>query len=596
MAARRDRFSWDHPVLITFLIIAVVAAMSLAAEVLKPLALAVLLSFALAPVARFLEHRGLPRFPAVALTVVLSLGLLGGVCYVVGQQLVGLAEELPRNQERIVAKIRSMRPAPNRKLERVQEAGKQIAEEIATQPKVDNVSNVRVVNESTWHEKLGSAVGAPLEYLGTGAFVLILVLFIMMNREDLRDRIIQLFGQRRLTLTTRTLDEADQRISRYLATFALVNSTYGVIIGIGLWAFGVKYAILWGFLAAVFRFIPYVGPAAAFALPLVYSIATAETWRQPLEVVALFGVIEALANSFLEPIIYGKTTGVSALGLLVAAMFWTWLWGMLGLLLSTPMTVCLAVLGKYVPSLSFFATLLGEEAELSTAVRFYQRLLALDQDGATEVVDEELKKKPPAEVFDEVLIPAMSRAERDAARDELDEREVAFMWRVIGDIVDDVGDQPAALEPPATAGSKVVGVATNDEADALVLRMLGRLLAPSGVEFEILGPAETPLKLAERLAELDPTVAVLSHLPPGGLTPARYLVRRLRARFPKLPLVVGRWGESGDSAGAAEGLTEVGATRVVFSLVDARARVLALIAPEAPTPAVPLPEPAGASS
>ncbi|HWE37964.1 MAG TPA: AI-2E family transporter [Isosphaeraceae bacterium] len=594
MASRRDRFSWDHPVIITFLIIAVVAAMALAAEVLKPLALAVLLSFALAPVARFLEHRGLPRFPAVASTVVLSLGLLGGVSYVVGQQLFDLAEELPKNQRRIVDKIRSMRPAPNKKFEKVQEAGKQIAEEIATPPKAEDVTNVRIVNESTWHERLGTAVGAPLEYLGTGAFVLILVLFLMMNRQDLRDRIIQLFGQRRLTLTTRTLDEADQRISRYLATFATVNSTYGLIIGLGLWAFGVKYAILWGFLAAVFRFIPYVGPAAAFVLPLAYSIATADGWRQPLEVAALFGVVETLANSFLEPIIYGRSTGVSALGLLVAAMFWTWLWGILGLLLSTPMTVCLAVLGKYVPSLSFFATLLGEDSELSPAVRFYQRLLALDQDGATEVVDEELKRRPPAEVVDEVLVPALSRAERDAAHDELDDREIAFIWRVVGDIIDDVGDLPEGLEPTATAGAKVVGVATNDEADALVLRMLGRLLAPSGCAFEILGEADSPLKLAERLTELDPAVVVLSHLPPSGLTPARYLVRRLRARFPKLPLVVGRWGEAGDSAGAAERLVEVGASRVVFSIADARDRVLTLIAPET-TADGPVPQPAGAA-
>ena len=209
----------------------------------------------------------------------------------------------------------------------------------------------------------------------------------LMGREDLSDRIVGLFGHRQVSLTTRTMEEIGQRISRYLATFALVNSGFGLVIGVGLWLIGVPFAVLWGCLAAMLRFIPYVGPAVAFVLPLVFSFAHFPGWTQPLEVVALFAVVEVALNSFLEPVIYGKTTGVSALGLLVAAMFWTWLWGTMGLLLSTPLTVCLAVLGKYVPSLRFFAALLGEEAELEPDVRLYQRLVALDRDGATEVVD-----------------------------------------------------------------------------------------------------------------------------------------------------------------------------------------------------------------
>ena len=314
--------------------------------------------------------------------------------------------------------------------------------QVAETKKQPNVMNVAVISRSGFRDRLVDSVGPYLEFLGVGSFVLILVLFILMNREDLRDRITQIFGRRSITLTTRTMDEVGSRISRYLGMFVLVNSTYGLIIGIGLAIIGVPYAVLWGFLAAALRFIPYVGPATALILPLVFSIARFPGWLVPLEVLGLFGVLEVAANSFLEPVIYGKTTGVSALGLLVAAMFWTWLWGMLGLLLSTPLTVCLAVMGKYVPSLEIFSKLLGEEAELDQDVRFYQRLLALDQDGAGEIVDEAAKTQARAEVYDKILIPTLSQAERDFARGEIDEREQAFIWRVTRDVLEDLGGTP----------------------------------------------------------------------------------------------------------------------------------------------------------
>jgi hypothetical protein len=302
-------------------------------------------------------------------------------------------------------------------------------------------------------------------------------------------------------------------------------------------------------------------------------------------VIGLFAVVETALNSFLEPIIYGKTTGVSALGLLVAAMFWTWLWGTLGLLLSTPLTVCLAVLGKYVPSLSFFATLLGEEAELEPDVRFYQRLVALDQEGAMAFIEEESKRIPRVEIFDTILVPALSRAERDAARDELDEKEQAFVWRVVGEVLDAMEDTPEFSLAAATASKPVdgkppepvtvLGLAVEDTADALVLRMLAQLVEPAGFTLETEAEVESPLEVVERVADRSPRLVIISHLPPGGLTQARYLVRRLRARFADLPLLVGRWGESGGSAAAAERLVGVGATAVLFNLADARDRIIA---------------------
>jgi len=637
---RRKASVMSHPVVVTFLIMAIVGAMSIAAEVLKPLALSVLLSFALTPLATLLERRlRLPRAAAVVTTVLLALGTIGGIGYVVVEQLDVLAKRLPDVQPNIEKKLQifhsdkksglaqgaKMLGEVAKKLDAPD--ARQTAEHVAGAAAVKPVPpgdqeakgppageapaatetaesrpkggplDVRVVQQPSFRERLQGAVGPYLEFLGVGSFVLILVLFMLMNREDLRDRIVSLFGHSRVSLTTRTMDEIGQRISRYLATFALVNSGFGLVVGLGLKAIGLEYAVLWGCLAALMRFIPYVGPAVAFALPLIYSVAFFPGWVQPVMVFVLFAVIETALNSFLEPVIYGKTTGVSALGLLVAAMFWTWLWGLLGILLSTPLTVCLAVLGKYVPSLGVFATMLGEEADLEPEVRFYQRLVALDSDGAEQVLEEALKTTPRVEVFDAILVPAMSRAERDASAGNLEEQDLAFIWRVIGDMLDELeGTAEITLASVASANAAsaadhshapaaaLLGVSADDASDALVLRMLAQVLGASGLTMEVVTEAETPMQLAERVAKSDPPMVVLSHLPPEGLTAARYQVRRLRARFADLPIMVGRWGATGNTAAASERLTTMGATHVAVSLAGARDLILGKLAP-APAPA-----------
>ena len=421
----------------------------------------------------------------------------------------------------------------------------------------------------------------------TAFIVLILLLFLMINRESMSDRITQLFGQGKISLTTRTTAEVGQRISKYLTIFASMNTAMGIIVGLGCWAIGIEYAVLWGFLAGALRFIPYAGPATAFALPLLFSIAAYDGWHKPLMLVALYLVLEVAANMALEPIIYGKTTGVSALALLVAAMFWTWLWGPIGLLLSTPLTVSLAVLGKYVPSLHFFATFLHEDIELDPSVRFYQRLLAGDQDGAMAVIDELLKEKPRAELFDQVVIPTLSMAERDHARDEIDDRQMAFIHRATNVVLEDLADEPeitlktlaretevqaadTGVAQTSAAPVKILALPAHDETDALVLHLLDLLLKPTGVDLEIGAVDASPLAVVERIASEEPDLVLISHLPPDGLTAARYLVRRVRARFPKLPIAVGRWDHDSEGEAAAASLTKVGATTVFNSLGDAR--------------------------
>ncbi len=611
MAEQRKVSTLADPFKITILIFSIIAFMYFAGEVLKPLALSVLLSFALAPVARLLERARVPRAAAVVLTVLLSLGLLAGIGYVVGQQLTSLANRLPNYQENIEAKLSGlMKPGQESTTDRLKHMAEHVTAKIEESPTSEPqggvpIQKVEVVTQPWFQDRLRSSLGPYLEFLGVSSFVLILVLFMLMGRDELNDRIVSLFGHRQVTVTTRTMQEIGQRISRYLAMFAMVNTGFGLVIGLGLWLIGVDYAVLWGCLAAMLRFIPYVGPAVAFALPLVFSFARFPGWAAPLEVVALFAVVEVGLNSFLEPVIYGRTTGISALGLLVAAMFWTWLWGTLGLLLSTPLTVCMAVLGKYVPNLWFFATLLGEEAELEPDVRLYQRLVALDRERAFDVVDKEIQDKPRAEVFDQVLIPVLARAERDMARGELGDAERDFVWSAVDEILDKLEGMPDASVSspvagndgkhelngivPATSPVPLVGLAVQDTSDTLMLRMLGQLVSSLGCTLEIITDTDSSLQVTERVSEHSPKLIVMSVLPREGLSLGRYLLRQLRIRFADTPMiVVSRWSRPDDLARDSAKLVELGATDVVGTLAEASDRIQKLVFSEQKTaPTVP---------
>lgn len=611
VASSRKAFSMDHPVVILFVSIAVVASMGLAAEFLKPLALAVLLAFALSPFARFFERRGLPRTPAVVLTVLIALVGLSGIGYVVVTQLNDLAGQLskPENKARIDRKLSLLHPNPASNLAKLEQTVKGAAKSLQALPDEsgpisskeskpeklagaktvtgEKIQMVEVVNAPKFREQLETAVGPFIEFLTVSSFILILVLFMMVGRNDLGDRIVSLFGGRQISMTTRTMHEVGDRIGRYLATNAMVNACFGLVIGIGVYLIGLPFGALWGVMAALLRFVPYVGTVIAFALPTFFALATSDDWTKAIEVAGLFLVIEMALNSFLEPIIYGKTTGVSALGLLVAAMFWTWLWGVWGLILATPMTVALAVMGKYVPALAFFSKILGEEPDLSPDVRYYQKLIALDEDGASEIIEEAAKAKPRIEVYETILLPALARAERDFSRDEIDERVQAFVWRVSERIIDDLAVVPmveiSATKDATRNGDKpfeVVGVRAEDRSDFLALKMLGQVLDPAVCRLTIRSNEETPLEMAEAIATASPGLVILSHMPPSGLTNARYLVRRLHARLGTLPIVVGRWTEGGQSESTAERLTAAGASSVIFSLTEARDRILAAVQPK----------------
>ena len=359
---------------------AIVFIMYVAAEVLKPLALAILLSFILAPFVQWLVRRGLPRSSSVALVLILVFTVLGGVTYVVGGQFASLADQLPTYQANIQKKLVALRPQNDSALDKARKAVSSI--ESSLRPaEANNATPVRVVSENATVAQLQSVLGPFHLALAFGGVVLLLLVFVLIESNDISDRIVQMVGWGKIGVTTKTMTQIGHVLSRYLATLALFNLAFGVVIGLGLWALGLPSPALWGLLAAVLRFVPYLGTIVSFSLPEIISIAHFPGWTQPILVIALFGGAELIANS-IEPLVYGKSTGISPIGLLVAALFWTWLWGGLGLLLANALTVCLAVVGQSTPGLGFLGTLLRHEVEVADDLRWYQRVLHRDQDGA----------------------------------------------------------------------------------------------------------------------------------------------------------------------------------------------------------------------
>jgi predicted PurR-regulated permease PerM len=576
-----------------------VAGMYLAAEFLQPVAIAVLLTFILVPLVKFLERLRIPRAVAIFFSLGLVFALSGGVAYLVGRQFLSLADHLPEYEKNVSAKLDKFRldgegTSPITKAKNVIE---DVQKKIGPSSEGGTGDVVHVIQEQTAFERVEAVLRPFHNILGLVGIILFLSFFLLLQHDEVANRIVQLFGKGRVSTTTQSMSQITHRLSRYLSTLALVNASVGTIIAVGLWAIGIPYNVLWGTLMGLLRFVPYIGPLLGFSFPVLFSLAYFAGWTQPLMVAGLFFAVESVAN-FLEPIIYGKSTGVSAVGLLIAAMFWTWLWGPLGLLLSTPITVCLLVIGKHIPGLEFLGILLGEEHEFGDNLKLYQQLLRHDYDGAVTFLDNILETHPPEYVFDEVVIPAMSRATQDRARGILDPGDLDSALTALRRWLDELDQEglpirttensaDAAesadgrlLDPAVEAASgqdsnrKVVGVAANGAADELVLRMIKLLLGHAGSRMTIIENDDSTLKLSERVGEEEPDLILLSYVPPVRLTAARYLMRRLRAQLAQVPLCVGYWDATADPTESVESLRKVGVYRVARTVLAARDLIL----------------------
>ncbi len=546
----------------------VVAALYFAQAVLIPIALAILLAFLLSPIVEALQKRGLGTAAPAFLVVSASLVLLGGLAIFVSLQVRSLVEQLPSYKDNILEKVATLRDAQDGPISDVaQETLQEIAGELDGDDATVEKEPLPVTIEQQSSPVL-RRLPTIIEALAAGGLVIVLVLFLLLGRKQLRDRLIFFFGRRHLTVTTKALDEAGARISRYLLMQALVNGGFGICLGIALFALGVDYALLWGFFGAVLRFIPYVGPWLAAAMPITLSLAIFPGWNRPLLVIGVYILLELATNMLVEPLVYGKSAGVSAVALLVAIAFWTWLWGPIGMLLATPLTVCLFVIGKYVPQLEYIALLMGDEPVSQPDVKFYQRLLAKDEDEALQIVETFQHTGSPEEVPDALLLPALVAAKRDHGKGRIDDDDMHFVLRATHRILE-------TLECSSAPGDElperplVLGCPASDESDLVALQMLQCLVRRAGrCELELLG---NDMLISEAITLIDrrkPAVICIGSLPPGGLSRALHLCKRLRAHDAEVRIVVGRWGL--DEAAHAGLLLDGGADRAATTLLETR--------------------------
>ncbi|MEO6066198.1 MAG: AI-2E family transporter, partial [Lysobacterales bacterium] len=403
-----------------------------ARPVLIPVALAILITFLLAPVVTWLTRRRFGRVPSATLVTLAALSITVLVGWAIARQVGSLLESYPQYERNINAKIASLRWVGREgTLERARNVARRMqrqleradVEDTPEEAEVRKAQPVRmVVDPGPFRIAEFWSFAAPiLSPLAAAALVIVLVFFMLLGREDLRDRFIALIGERQLAQTTNALDDAGSRISRFLMTQLAINAGFGVVVGIGLFLIGIPFAPLWGAIAFVLRYIPYLGPWLALLLPFAMALLVSRDWSAAFSVVGLFAVVEGVTNLLIEPTLYGRGIGVSQTSLLVAVAFWTWLWGPVGLVLASPLTVCLVVLGRHAPNLKFLDTLLGDRPALEPPQRFYQRLLARDHDEATEIADAELERRPLFEVYEHLLLPALNAVRQDARFDRIED-------------------------------------------------------------------------------------------------------------------------------------------------------------------------------
>ncbi len=549
--------------------IVAVGLLYVARDVLIPLALALLFAFLLAPMVRWAERRGVPRTVATLGTVLLVGALVLGLFATLFSQLVDLARNLPEYQENVMAKIERLGSDGliadmRRVVERLEERRNLAAESGAVPVAVVDAEPDRLAT-------LTAILGPLLAPVATAGLVIVFVVFMLIQWKDLQERLLRLSGQGHLSITTRALEDAANRVSRYLQMQLLINTVTGLVIGLGVAAVGVPNAFLWGLIATVMRFIPYVGPWIGALLPIGFTFATSSGFSEPLIVTGIVVAAELAANNILEPWLYGTRTGVSPVGILVMAVFWAWLWGGVGLVLATPLTVCLVVAGRYLPQLEFLHVLLSDQHALPPSARLYQRLLSLEPEEASDLVEDFRESQGREALFDDVLIPALQLAERERHGDELTDERSQMVYESFATFVTESDGSQDDVEQEGPV--RVLCVGADDVADHLSAAMLAQVLLHQGVIAKTMPQGFTASDLIERVAVDKPKMVVVSALPPAASIQARDRCRKLRELFPNLPLLVGHWsgGEEELDDNALRRLREAGASQIVSSLAEASA-------------------------
>jgi predicted PurR-regulated permease PerM len=435
----------------SLLTIALIVGVLWAAQaVLLPLALGIILAFTLTPLVRVFDRLRLPRIMGVTLTTLLALGAVGGIGYVVFNQFSDLSTQISQYTSSMRRKAADLRLGNDAALRQLTRAFDRVTEQLDDNAEeLRRAQPVRVVPPRlTPTERLQQVASSVFEPIASGVIVIVLVMFMLGQREDLRDRFIRLIGSHNVTLTTRLMDEAAHRVSQFLVAQTLINIAFGTVIGLGLYWIGVPYAALWGGLTAVLRFVPYVGTLLSALIPAALAFAIFPGWTETLQTLALFLTLDLLTAYFVEPVVFGHRTGVSSFALLISALFWIWVWGPIGLLLSTPLTVCIAVAGRHVRSLRFLAVMFADEPALRPHMRFYQRLLARDEDEANNLIKQKLDELGPVPALDAILTPALALAAQHYKHREISAEDALFVVSAISKIVQTAVVVEAGGAPP----------------------------------------------------------------------------------------------------------------------------------------------------
>lgn len=565
----------------------IIATLYFGREILVPIALAILLSFVLAPLVAALQRIRVPRGLAVVSVVVTAFALIFAIGSLLATQLTQLAGDLPRYQSTMSDKIQSFREttAGRGTLERASGMLKDLSKELDKPKDAPSALSLKPGSPTPVPvevrqpdpgalESLQTLISPLLHPLATTGIIIIFVIFILLQREDLRNRLIRLAGSHDLQRTTAALDDAARRLSRLFLIQLLLNGTFGLVIGIGLWLIGIPSAILWGILAGVLRFVPYIGAAIAAAFPLALSVAVDPSWTMLIWTLALFVVVEPIVGHVIEPMVYGHSTGLSPVAVVASATFWTALWGPIGLVLATPLTVCLVVLGRHVERLAFLDVMFGDRPALSPPEIFYQRMLAGDPTEAAEKAEEFLKERSLSSYYDEVALRGLQLAQLDAERGALDGERTGKIRDAVSEFAINLADQDdrpprknrsttdaeatSAVEsvaddspyeylpvltkdalPPEWLGEHpVLCVAGRSPLDEGAAIMLGQLTTAHGLPARVEGAEALSVTNVFRLDTTGVAIACLIYLDANGPAHMRYSVQRLRRKMPKAKIIL----------------------------------------------------------
>jgi predicted PurR-regulated permease PerM len=550
----------------------VVAGLYFGRPVLLPLVIATLLAFALAPLVARLRHIGIGRISSVLLSALVSVGILVAVGFYLGNQLVQLTDQLPQYQSNLVQKIQTLRgtamddgfigrTSSMLKTLRNSVSGPRPSNSLSPEPSATSTRTAQQPipveireRDATPLELLLTIAGPLLVPLVAAGIVLVFVIFILLRKEDLRDRFIRLAGSADMQRTTLLLDEGAERLSHYLLLQTAINVGFGIVIAAGLWLIEIPNPVLWALVAAILRFVPYIGVPLATIPPIVLALSVDPGWHMLAWTLLLFVIAEIIVGQAIEPWLYGKKMGLSAVAVVISATFWTWLWGPLGLLLSTPLTMCLVVLGRHVEHLQFLEVLLGDRPPLAAEEALYLRMLGDDADEAAAEAETFLNENSLCCYYDDVVLKALGLAQADINRGALDADRVVRVNETTQALIqnlsylasdkdsgaDTAKDAARARSTPLTKSVLCIGGRGRlDEAAALLLM---HLLEEQGTGAQVVTSAEVSASNVDKLDTKDTTIVCLCYLDPGNLARARYLMRRIRHHFPASKIIAAFWG------------------------------------------------------